>query len=65
MTGHINDPPANEEDDTAYGGEKPSGLARFDTWSVDEFTTHHWVSVQHPPRPFPLPAPEGNKSSNA
>src|SRR6266536_240940 len=23
-------------------------------WSIDEFTTHHWVSVQHEPRRYPL-----------
>jgi aldehyde dehydrogenase (NAD+) len=54
---HINDSPVNEEDNTAYGGEKMSGLGRFGgAWSIDEFTTHHWVSVQHTPRPYPLPA---------
>lgn len=48
----------NEEDNTAYGGEKLSGLGRFGgTWSVDEFTTHHWVSLQHSRRPYPMPAP--------
>jgi aldehyde dehydrogenase (NAD+) len=53
---HINDSPVNEEDNTAYGGEKMSGLGRFGgAWSIDEFTTHHWVSVQHTPRPYPLP----------
>jgi aldehyde dehydrogenase (NAD+) len=55
---HVNDSPVNEEDNTAYGGEKLSGLGRFGgSWSVDEFTTHHWVSVQHAQRPYPLPAP--------
>jgi aldehyde dehydrogenase (NAD+) len=55
---HVNDSPVNEEDNTAYGGEKLSGLGRFGgSWSVDEFTTHHWMSVQHTRRPYPLPAP--------
>lgn len=55
---HVNDSPVNEEDNTAYGGEKLSGLGRFGgTWSVDEFTTHHWVSLQHSRRPYPMPAP--------
>ncbi|HXT91099.1 MAG TPA: aldehyde dehydrogenase family protein [Trebonia sp.] len=55
---HVNDSPVNEEDNTAYGGEKLSGLGRFGgTWSIDEFTTHHWVSVQHTHRPYPMPAP--------
>lgn len=52
---HVNDSPVNEEDNTAYGGVKQSGLGRFGgTWSIDEFTTHHWVSVQHQPREFPF-----------
>ena len=52
---HLNDSPVNEEDNTAYGGEKQSGLGRFGgRWSLDEFTTHHWISVQHDPRPYPL-----------
>lgn len=52
---HVNDSPVNEEDNTAYGGIKQSGLGRFGgTWSLDEFTTHHWVSVQHQPRVFPF-----------
>lgn len=52
---HVNDSPVNEEDNTAYGGVKQSGLGRFGgTWSIDEFTTHHWVSVQHRPREFPF-----------
>ena len=55
---HVNDSPVNEEDNTAYGGEKMSGLGRFGgAWSIDEFTTHHWVSVQHTQRSYPLPAP--------
>lgn len=54
---HVNDSPVNEEDNTAYGGEKLSGLGRFGgTWSVQEFTTDHWVSVQHHRRPYPFGA---------
>jgi aldehyde dehydrogenase (NAD+) len=52
---HVNDSPVNEEDNTAYGGEKVSGLGRFGgAWSVEELTSHHWVSVQHDQRPYPL-----------
>src|ERR1700722_9623231 len=48
---HVNDSPVNEEDNVAYGGEKQSGLGRFGgLWSIDEFTTNHWVSVQSLPR---------------
>jgi len=63
---HVNDSPVNEEDNTAYGGEKLSGLGRFGgTWSVDEFTTHHWVSVQHARRPYPMPARDGRDARDA
>jgi aldehyde dehydrogenase (NAD+) len=52
---HVNDSPVNEEDNTAYGGEKLSGLGRFGgDWSMEEFTTDHWISVQHERRLFPL-----------
>jgi aldehyde dehydrogenase (NAD+) len=52
---HVNDSPVNEEDNTAYGGEKLSGLGRFGgDWSIEEFTTDHWISVQHEQRPYPL-----------
>ena len=54
---HVNDSPVNEEDNTAYGGEKLSGLGRFGGgWSLEEFTTHHWVSIQHQRRPYPFSA---------
>jgi aldehyde dehydrogenase (NAD+) len=53
---HVNDSPINEEDNTAYGGRKQSGLGRFGgSWSVEEFTDHHWVSIQHERRPYPFP----------
>jgi aldehyde dehydrogenase (NAD+) len=52
---HVNDSPVNEEDNTAYGGEKQSGLGCFGGgWSLKELTTDHWVSVQHAPRPYPM-----------
>ncbi|MGX5658071.1 aldehyde dehydrogenase family protein, partial [Geodermatophilus nigrescens] len=45
---HVNDSPLNDENNTAFGGEKESGLGRFGgEWAIDEFTTDHWVSVQH------------------
>ena len=52
---HVNDSPVNEDPNTAFGGEKGSGIGRFGgTWAVDEFTTDHWVSVQHAPRMYPI-----------
>lgn len=50
---HVNDSPVNAEPNTAYGGVKQSGLGRFGgRWAVDEFTTDHWVSLQHHPRGY-------------
>lgn len=52
---HVNDHPVNDEPNTAFGGEKLSGLGRFGgRWALEEFTTEHWVSVQHSPRTYPL-----------
>ncbi|MCA0143426.1 aldehyde dehydrogenase family protein [Blastococcus sp. LR1] len=52
---HVNDSPLNDENNTAFGGEKESGLGRFGgEWAIDEFTTDHWVSVQHTKRKFPF-----------
>ena len=52
---HVNDSPLNDENNTAFGGEKESGLGRFGgDWAIEEFTTDHWVSVQHTKRKFPF-----------
>ena len=52
---HVNDSPVNDEPNTAFGGEKASGLGRFGgRWAIDEFTTDHWISVQELPREYPL-----------
>lgn len=52
---HVNDSPLNDEPHLAFGGEKASGLGRFGgDWAIAEFTTDHWISVQHSPRTFPL-----------
>ncbi|GAB3957582.1 aldehyde dehydrogenase family protein [Streptomyces sparsus] len=50
---HVNDQTVNDQANTAFGGEKDSGLGRFGgDWALDEFTTDHWVSVQHSPRQY-------------
>ncbi|MGK9465193.1 aldehyde dehydrogenase family protein (plasmid) [Streptomyces sp. G6] len=50
---HVNDTTVHDDAHIAFGGEKASGLGRFGgDWVVDEFTTHHWVSLQHAPRDF-------------
>ena len=52
---HINDSPVNDDANTAFGGEKHSGVGRFGgQWAIDEFTTDHWVSVQHRPREYAI-----------
>lgn len=52
---HINDMPVNDEPNAAFGGEKSSGLGRFNgEWAIEEFTTDHWITVQHEPRRYPF-----------
>jgi len=52
---HINDIPANDSPNSMFGGVKNSGLGRFNgDWIIDAFTTDHWISVQHAPRPYPF-----------
>lgn len=52
---HVNDTTVNDEPNTAFGGEKDSGLGRFGgEWAIDTFTTDHWVSVQHTRRDLPF-----------
>jgi aldehyde dehydrogenase (NAD+) len=52
---HVNDSPVNDDANTAFGGTKASGIGLFGgRWAIDEFTTEHWVSVQHAPREYPI-----------
>jgi acyl-CoA reductase-like NAD-dependent aldehyde dehydrogenase len=52
---HINDWTVNVEANTAFGGEKASGIGRFGgQWAIDAFTTAHWISTQEIPRTYPL-----------
>ncbi len=51
---HVNDYTIHDEPNVAFGGEKQSGLGRLNgPWSLDEFTTFKWVSVNHGRRQFP------------
>ncbi|MCL2463953.1 MAG: aldehyde dehydrogenase family protein, partial [Micrococcales bacterium] len=44
---HVNDQSINDEPHVMFGGEKASGLGRFNAqWVVEKFTTQQWVSVQ-------------------
>ncbi len=52
---HINDITVNDESNAPFGGEKNSGIGRFNgEWVLEEFTTLHWISVQHEPRNYPF-----------
>lgn len=45
---HINDQSVNDEPHVAFGGEKDSGIGRFNgEWAIDKFTTTKWISVQN------------------
>lgn len=51
---HVNDQPVNDLPFNPFGGEKNSGLGRFNgRWAVDAFTTDHWITVQHGRRQYP------------
>ena len=44
---HINDMPVNDEAHVPFGGERNSGLGRFNgDWAINEFTTDHWIGIQ-------------------
>ena len=52
---HVNDIPVNDEPNAPFGGEKNSGLGRFNgDWAIEEFTRDHWITVQHTPRGYPF-----------
>ena len=44
-----------DEQHVPFGGEKNSGLGRFNgRWILEEMTRTHWTSVQHAPHPYPF-----------
>ncbi|MDV6344059.1 aldehyde dehydrogenase family protein [Nitrosomonas sp. Is37] len=54
---HINDQPINDLPYNPFGGEKNSGVGRFNgAWAVAAFTTDQWISIQHKPRHYPFDA---------
>jgi aldehyde dehydrogenase (NAD+) len=51
---HVNDTSIHDEPIVAFGGEKQSGLGRLNgEWSLAEFTTLKWISVNRGRRMFP------------
>ena len=52
---HVNDITVNDEAHVMFGGEKNSGLGRFNgQWAIDAFTTEHWVGVAPGNAQFPF-----------
>lgn len=52
---HINDSSVADSPNSPFGGEKNSGIGRFGgEWVMEEFTTVHWVTVQHTQRQYPF-----------
>jgi aldehyde dehydrogenase (NAD+) len=48
---HVNDQPINDEPHVMFGGEKQSGIGRFNgEWVADTFTRERWISVQETAR---------------
>lgn len=52
---HINDMTVDDQPNAPFGGEKNSGLGRFNgEWAIEEFTRPHWITLQYQPRPYPF-----------
>jgi aldehyde dehydrogenase (NAD+) len=52
---HINDQSVNDDANAVFGGEKQSGIGRFNGDFVKEkFTTTKWVTIQHQDRKYSL-----------
>lgn len=44
---HINDITVNDEPHVMFGGEKNSGIGRFNgDWAIEAFTTDHWIGAK-------------------
>jgi acyl-CoA reductase-like NAD-dependent aldehyde dehydrogenase len=51
---HVNDQPVIDLPTCPFGGEKNSGIGRFNgSWAIEAFTTDQWLTAQHAPRGFP------------
>lgn len=56
---HVNDQPVLDIPNNPFGGEKNSGIGRFNgVWAIEAFTTDQWVSIQHAPHPYPMDSRE-------
>ena len=56
---HVNDQPVNDVPGNPFGGEKNSGIGRFNgEWAIQAFTTDQWVTIQRERRRYPANADE-------
>lgn len=54
---HVNDQPVLDLPNSPFGGEKNSGVGRFNgPWAIEAFTTDQWVTVQRAPHDYPMDA---------
>lgn len=52
---HINDISVADSPNTMFGGEKNSGIGRFNSdWIIAEFTCDHLITMQGEPRQYPF-----------
>ncbi|WFP16224.1 aldehyde dehydrogenase family protein [Citricoccus muralis] len=52
---HINDSTVNDEPHVMFGGEKNSGIGRFNgEQAIEDFTTLHWIGVRQEMGPVPF-----------
>jgi aldehyde dehydrogenase (NAD+) len=54
---HVNDQSVIDLPNCPFGGEKNSGIGRFNgEWAIEAFTTDQWATVQRTPRRYPWTA---------
>lgn len=52
---HINDMTVSDYPNNPFGGQKNSGIGRFNgDWIIEEFTRDHWITVQRTPKHYPF-----------
>lgn len=52
---HINDITVDDQPNAPFGGEKNSGLGRFNgEWIIEEFTRAQWITLQHKSHAYPF-----------
>jgi aldehyde dehydrogenase (NAD+) len=52
---HINDSTVDDKPNSPFGGEKNSGLGRYNgDWIMQEFSTDHWVTARQSQRHYPF-----------